>query len=325
MTRRAFLVQLAVSAALVVLLNAAIARLAVNSVPRQLLRTIAASPPVSALFVGNSLVVAAIDSNAYEQAQTRTTLEGPTLNIGMGSSSPIEHDLLLRRALGLRPARVIYGFFDNQLTARIENRWSDLFGNRAMVFYVDPSIGLRYIAPDSPWRALEFRLLARVPMFVERASIWARIEKGRRRLRDFGIRPRQVARFGQVGDFREIEPLDAAAFRQYCASVVAEQVPLVPPVIDMLEQARQAGADTLVVEMPQAARHRAQYYDTPEWAAYREYVRAAVGKYGASYLRASDWMADGAFEDEIHLSPAGARAFSARLATVPVDIQRPRR
>ena len=55
---------------------------------------------------------------------------------------------------------MIYGFFDTQLTERIENRWSDLFGNRAMVFYVDPSIGLRYIAPDSPWRALQFRLQA---------------------------------------------------------------------------------------------------------------------------------------------------------------------
>jgi len=320
MTRRAFVVQLALTIALVVILNVAIARLAVNSVPRRLLRAIAVSPPVSAVFVGNSLVVAAIDANAFEQAQApATTAEGRTLNIGMGSSSPIEHDLLLRRALGLRPRRVIYGFFDTQLTERIENRWSDLFGNRAMVFYVDPSIGLRYIAPDSPWRALQFRLLGRIPMFVERASIWARVERGRRRLRDFGIQPRQSARFGQVGDFGEIEPLDAAAFRRHCAAAIAQRAPLVPPMIDMLEQAQHVGADTLVVEMPQTSRHRAQYYDTPEWADYREYVAAEVRRYGASYLQASDWMADGAFEDEIHLSPAGARAFSARLATVLVE------
>jgi hypothetical protein len=315
MTGRAFVLQLALSTALVVMLNVAIARLTVDSIPRQLLRTIAGSPPVSAVFVGNSLIAAAVDTSAYDRARAQG--EGPTLNIGMGSSSPIEHDLLLRRALRLRPKHVIYGFFDTQLTEPIENRWTDLFGNRTMVFYVDPSIGLRFIAPDSRWRALEFRVLARVPMFVERASIWARVEKGRRALRDFGLRPRQVARFGQVGDFRDIEPLDPAAFRRHCASAAAEHVPLLPPVIDMLEQARQVGADTLVVEMPQAAPHRAQYYDTPEWAAYREHVKAELRRYGASYLRASDWMADAAFEDEIHLSPDGARAFSARLATIP--------
>jgi hypothetical protein len=314
MTGRAFVLQVALSTALVVMLNVAIARLTVNSIPRQLLRTIAASPPVSGVFVGNSLVAAAVDSSVYDRS--RPSGEGPTLNIAMGSSSPIEHDLLLRRALRLRPRHMIYGFFDTQLTGRIENRWSDLLGNRAMVFYVDPSIALRFIAPDSRWRALEFRLLGLVPMFVERAAIWARVERGRRRLRDLGVPPRLVARFGQVGDFRDIEPLDPVAFRRYCASAIAERAPLLPPVIDMLEQVRQTGADTLVVEMPQAARHRAEYYDTREWAAYREYLASEVRGYGASYLRASDWMGDGAFEDEIHLSPAGARAFSARLATV---------
>ena len=44
MTRRAFVVQLALTIALVVILNVAIARLAVNSVPRRLLRAIALLP-----------------------------------------------------------------------------------------------------------------------------------------------------------------------------------------------------------------------------------------------------------------------------------------
>ena len=313
MTTRAFVVQVSLFLASVVMLNVAIARLSVNSVPRQLLRAIAASPPVSVLFVGNSLVAAAIDPRAFEQAGT--TGGRPTLNIGLGRKSPIEHALLLRRAIRLRPTVVLYGFFDTQLTAPVQNRWSDLFGNRAMVFYVDPSIAVRFIAPSGSWRALEFRLLAHVPMFVDRGSIWARVERWRRRLRNVGVPPRQAARFGQVGDFRDLEPLDPEAFRRDCALAVANHAPLLPSVIDILDQARLAGASTIVVEMPQAARHRARYYDTPEWAAYREYVTGEIRRHGASYVRASDWMADETFEDEMHLSRAGARAFSARLAT----------
>jgi hypothetical protein len=312
MTGRAFLVQAAVLAVALVAVNVAIARLSVNSVPRQLVRSIAASPPVSDLLVGNSLMAAAIDTPTYEKASGR----GRALNISLGATSPIEHDLLLRRALPLRPRRVVYGFFNAQLTRPVENRWADLFGNRAMVFYVDPAAAVRFIAGDDYWHALEFRLLARVPMFVERASIWARVEKWRRRMRNLGGPTARAARFGQVDDFVNIEPLDPAAFRRYCASAVADQAPVLAPVVDMLERSRRSGADLIVVEMPEPTGHRTMFYETPEWAAYREYVANQVQRYGGIYVNASDWMADDTFEDGIHLSVAGARAFSARLATM---------
>jgi hypothetical protein len=311
MTRRSFLIQAATLALALVALNIAIARLSVNSVPRQLLRAIAASPPVSVIFAGNSLIAAGIDTPTYEQASGG----GRALNIALGSSSPIEHDLLLRRALRLRPGRVVYGFFNAQLTRPAENTWTDLFGNRAMVFYVEPATAIRLIAGGDRWRALQFRLLAHVPMFVERAAIWARVEKWRRRMSDVGVPATQAARFGQVGDFANIEPLDPAAFRQYCASAVAGHAPLLPAVADMLEQSRQNGAAVVVVEMPQPARLRARFYETAEWTAYREHLVNQVQRLGATYVDASDWMADDAFEDGIHLSVAGARAFSMRLAT----------
>jgi hypothetical protein len=209
---------------------------------------------------------------------------------------------------------VVYGFFNAQLTRPVENTWTDLFGNRAMVFYVEPAAAIGFIAGTDRRRALEFRLLARVPMFVERAAIWARVEKWRRRMRDLGVPSAQAARFGRVGDFANVE-LGPEAFRRYCASVVAEQRPLLAPVTDMLERSHQSGASVTVVEMPQPTRLRARFYDTPEWAAYREYLANQILRLGGAYVNASDWMPDDAFEDGIHLSVEGARVFSVRLAT----------
>jgi hypothetical protein len=312
MTRRALVVQVLLWIALVVVLNVAIALLTRNSIPRQLLHAIAASPPVDTVLVGNSLVAAGIDAAVYEKSRG----EGPVLNLGLGSSSPIEHDLLLRRALVLQPRRVVYGFFDAELTAPPDVGWSDLFGNRAASFYVEPETAARFIAPDSRWRRLQFHVLRHVPMFVERAAIWARVEQWRRALRDTGVPPHAVGRFGQIADFAGLEGLTPEAFRRYCASAVAERAHLTAPIVDMLAQAREHGATTLIVEMPQPTRHRARYYGTPEWAAYRRHVSDEVQRLGAVYLSASDWMGDDAFEDGLHLSVAGSRAFTARLAAV---------
>jgi hypothetical protein len=311
MTRRALLVQIVLVVALLVALNVAIARLSVNSVPRQLLRAIDASPPVDTVLAGNSLVAAGIDEAAYAEIGAG----GRALNIGLGGSSPIEHDLLLRRALVLRPRRVVYGFFDAQLTEPPGVRWSDLFGNRAASFYVGPDIAARFIAPDSSWRRFQFRIPRRVPMFVERAGVWARVERWRRWLHGLGVPPQPAGRFGRVADFAGLEPLTPEAFRRACACAVAERAPLIAPIVDLLAESHRHGAATLVVEMPQAAGHRARYYDTPEWAAYREYVAGEVRRLGGTYLNASDWMPEDAFEDGLHLSPAGARAFSAHLAS----------
>jgi hypothetical protein len=313
MARRGFAVQLLLAIALMAALNVVIARLAVNAVPRQLLRAIQSSPPVTTVLAGNSLVEAGIDAAAYAQASG----DGPAINIGMGSSSPIEHDLLLHRAMALRPRRVVYGFFDAQLTAPPGVAWSDLFGNRAAAFYIDPDVAERLIAPDSRWQRFQFRALGHLPMFVERAAIWAGVERWRRRLREIGVPPEPVGRFGRIADFAELEALTPEAFRLACAQAVASRTPLTGAIADLLDETRQRHAATFVVEMPQTSRHRARYYETPEWAAYREYVAGEIRRAGANYLKASDWMPDEAFEDGMHLSPAGARDFAVRLAAPP--------
>jgi hypothetical protein len=311
MTGRTLTIQLLLWGALVVALNVAIVRLTVNSMPRQLLHAIDSSSAADTILAGNSLVAAGIDAPALERIAGR----GHVLNLGLGSSSPIEHDLLLRRALVLGPRRVVYGFYDAQLTDAPGVPWQDLFGNRAASFYIEPDLAARFIAPDSAWRRFQFHVLGHVPMFVERAAIWATVERWRRELRGIGVPLQAVGRFGQLSDFVDLEPLAPDAFRVSCARVVADRAPFIAPIADLLAQSRRHGAAVVVVEMPMAARHRARYYDTPEWAAYREYVAAEVRRAGATYVNASDWMPEEAFEDGMHLSSAGAAAFTVRLAT----------
>jgi hypothetical protein len=312
MTTRAFAIQVAVFAALLGALNIAIQRLTVNAVPRQLLRSIDSTSHVESLLAGNSLVAAGLDASTYAATRGR----GVALNIALGSTSPIEHDLLFRRALALRPARLVYGFFDAQLTESPSVGWTDLFGNRAAAFYVEPDVAERFIADGDRWRRYEFRVLRHVPMFVERATIWARVERWRRWLKDLGMPEEAEGRFGRIADFAELEPLAPAEFRASCSIVVAARTPLSAPILDLLVEARRHGTAVQIVEMPQSAAHRTRYYDTPEWAAYRRYVEDEVRRLGATYVQASDWMPDTAFEDGMHLSAAGARTFSVRLASV---------
>jgi len=314
MNGRALLTQLAVLTGIVTAINLALTLLTGGAMPRQVVRAIEASPLVSTVFAGNSLIAAGADTTAYEAGGG-----GRAINVGLGSTSPIEHDLLVRRALRLQPRRVYYGFLNLQLTRLPASTWHDLIGNRAMVFYVDPRIGLGFIAPDQPLRALHLRAVAMLPMVVERASLWVRVERLRARLRGIGVPPERVARFGRVADFEAFESLDPPSFRHATATMVATRAPLVPPVLDMLEQVRQSGAEVIVVEMPRTSRDRARFYDTPEWQAYRRYVAGELRRYGATYVVASDWMEDDAFEDGLHLKPADAQAFTARLARSSAD------
>jgi len=270
------------------LLNVAIVRLTANSLPRQVLRRIAESANVTDLFVGNSVMVAALDRAAFEAARPGTR----ALNVAVGSTSPVEHDLFVHRALRLAPQRVYYAFFDSQLTRPVPSRWRDLSGTRAMVYYVDRERAIR---------------------LMERATLWAAVERARRRLAGFGAPPQEVGRFGRTADFAGLED-DPDVFRQYCADVVAHRTPLLAAVRDLFETVRDARAELIVIEAPMTSSHRRRFYDTPEWEAYRAYVRSETERFGGRFVDASDWMVDAAFEDAVHLSAAGATTFTTRLA-----------
>jgi hypothetical protein len=298
----------------VVVINIAVQKFSINSVPRQVARRIDQSPPVTDVFVGNSLMAAAFEVEPFELAHPGRH----PLGIGLGFSSPVEHDILLRRALRLGPKRVYYGVFDTQLFEPMRGGWEDLVGNRAMAYYMDLETAIRFYAVDDPLRAGLMRVVARIPVIVERNAIWGRVEKLRRRLGEIGLPPQLTNRFGRAEDFRALEFSDESEFRQTCRAAVDLRKELLPPVADMLRACHERGISVIIVEMPMTSSHRRRFYDHPEWARFRQHVEEQVRRDGGVYLVASDWIGDDGFADHLHLNAKGASEFSRRIAMTDV-------
>lgn len=308
------IMQLALWAVCLAGLNVAVQWLARSSVPRELIRSVDQSPPITDLLVGNSLMAAGFEAQVFEQARPGRR----ALNIGLGFSSPVEHDILLRHALRLGPNRVYYGFFDLQLFEPVRGGWEDLVGNCAMAYYMDLDTAIRFYAPDNPLRAIQMRVVAQMPALVERYTIWARVEKMRRRLGEIGLVSQVTNRFGRAEDFRLLEPSDTTEFRQKCRVIVIDRERFVPPMVDMLSLLRDRGISSIVVEMPMTSKHRHLFYDNPEWTRLRTYVEEEVRREGGAYLVASNWIGDDGFADHLHLNAQGTAEFSRRLATTEV-------
>src|SRR5271156_1831292 len=99
MTRRNVLVALAVTFALLFLADWAAGRLAQNSVPRRLMRTINSAPArIDVLGIGNSLMAAGFDSKAFEATFLKAGRPVIAVNAGIGATSVIEPLVLARLA-----------------------------------------------------------------------------------------------------------------------------------------------------------------------------------------------------------------------------------
>jgi hypothetical protein len=111
--------------------NAAIMRFARTSVPRRLVRQMDETRGLTHLALGNSLMAAGFNRAAFDEYLGLPN--AVAFNAGLGSSYPVEHLILLRRALRDHPTvnTLIYGFFDLQLTGNSAVTTSDLVGNRA--------------------------------------------------------------------------------------------------------------------------------------------------------------------------------------------------
>jgi hypothetical protein len=311
MKARQLLVQLLVLLAVLAAANGAVAVLSRQSGARQRLRSIEASPPADVLFLGNSLVDAGVDGGAFESAWPGRH----GLNLGLGASSPVAHVILLKRAGRHGRARdVVYGFWATQLTDPVPDDWSDLAGNRAVAYYVDTEEAIALSAPDSPFRAWQMRLLSRVPLLAERQTIWARVERLRRRLGRVGLPPEETNRFGRAADFAALEPPDPLEFAGQCRQSAEDGVPFSAPVQALFRIAGARGARVLLVEMPMPSGYRRRFCDTPGWLLYRRHLRELARKEGGAYLSAVDWVGDEHFRDVLHLDPTGAALFSKRLA-----------
>ena len=218
-TTKRFVLQIAIAAAMLVAANALIARMARNSVPRQLIRTIDNFPNATLLASGNSLMAAAFDEPTFQkswEAEPPASMKVKPLNIALGASGTVEQLLLLRHAFAVNPNAniIVYGFFNQQLTEIPTGGWNDLTGNRAMSYYVEPYFAADIYAPESRLQLLQIGIIGHVPMLVERLTLWAKVEKVRRKLEEIGLPHERTTVFGRAGDFRAMEISDTLGVSQ---------------------------------------------------------------------------------------------------------------
>lgn len=273
-------------------------------------------PATDCLFLGNSMVEGGLNAAAFDAAWRRN---GPAVsaNLGLGASKPVEHSIILNYALSRLPhvKYVVYFFSDDQLTTSGEGGWRDLVGNRAFSYYLPKEAAAVY-APGSRLAYWRLWAIGHVPMLAQRSSLWDKVNRIRFWLGESGMERQETNRYGRVADFTALEPKNVAAFAQRCDAVIRQKQSFSPPVQAIIDRARAYGAKVFFVEMPVSPKHRQKFYSLPEWAALRAHLQGLAAQQGVIYLTASDWVDEaGNFEDTIHLSEQGARAFSAKLAT----------
>ena len=166
-----FLIQATIAISLIAVFNILIVYKSWNTVPRHTLRDAQSSENATDLFVGNSLMAAGFEAKVFESNLSNRK----AINLGLGSSSPVEHYLLLKSSTNHPKATIYYGFLDTQLTDSIKSDYESLFGNRAASYYIEPEVAISLYAPDDFLKAWQLRLIGKVPMLVERAAIWANV------------------------------------------------------------------------------------------------------------------------------------------------------
>ena len=315
LTKRQLILSTVVLLAGLAVMNLVTIFLTRNSRPRQVMRHARESQPASVVALGNSLVAAGFDEAAFDSGAGLSAPRGSS-NLGLGATTPVEHLLLLRYALshGIRPRLVLYGFYDFQLTTPVQFAIGDLFGNHAMLYYVEPLYARRFYSL-SLHDAFQFRAMHAFPMFAERGAIWAKVEILRRAIAQQGMPAENSNSMGRAADFSLLEAADTNDFRLQCEAGL--NLPLIPPVSEILRQAHDLGVTVTVVEMPMREQHRRVFYGSACWSQYTTHVRNLLSPFGAIYVDASGWIQDESlFDDPLHLSERGATQFSQRLGGV---------
>lgn len=311
-SRRHVLLALTGLLLLLAALNAWVAQAARDSVPRQLMARVRESPGAGVLALGNSLVGVGFEEAAFDEGAGLDRQQG-MINLGLGNSTPVEHLMLLRYALhnGERPRLLIYGFFDFQLTHPAEFATSDFIGNRAMLYYLEPEYARRFYHLSLHDR-IEFEIMRRFPLFVDRTVVWERVELFRRGLGQQGMPPEKTNAMGRANDFSLLEYPSTSAFIEECGR--ASRRDLIPSVHAIVEQGRAAGMRVLFIEMPLPPAHVQSFYDTAAWAGYRSHVQGMLEAEGAQVLDASQMMPDDSmFADPLHMTYEASKDFSRRI------------
>jgi hypothetical protein len=316
MTRRTICIAIALTSLILVAANSVVSLVSKNSVPRQKIRVLdSAGPVIDVLGMGNSLMAAGFDTDTVEHSFEAAGRPIVAVNAALGSTYPVEHLALARRALRNRSVKqLIYGFFDQQMSEDVPLRNSDLIGNHAMLYYVEPQLTLQY--GQFGWMDLvAFQTYRCCALLRERGNIWAKIEKTRRAMESVGMPHQATNQFGRVGDFDLLEFVSPEEFIRRCQEVMRSGAFLSPPIRELFKEANAQGVKITVVEMPLHAWHVKTFYDLPAWEEFRRLNRQAVESFGAGYIDASHWIPDEAeFQDHIHLGHSGAAKFSKLLS-----------
>jgi len=312
LSKRQFVLALAITLAVVAAINVVLALLAQRTLPRRIMRRAAESPSAEVLAIGNSLMVAGFHESSFDSAAGVPPAHA-AVNLGLGASTPVEQLLLFRYAIahGMRPRLLIYGFYDFQLTDPVTMTNADLIGNRAILYYLEPEYARRFYSLTAH-DAVEFEVMRFFPMFVERGAVWSKVEEFRRLLSQQGLPARRTNQFGRASDFSLLEASSSEEFTRHCDS--ARAAGLASPVEELLRQARAAEIPVAVIEMPMSPYHLRAFYSSPAWPAYVSHLRSLFAPYDVSFVDASNWVTDGSlFADNLHLSPAGGQEFSREL------------
>jgi hypothetical protein len=200
------------------------------------------------LFLGNSLIEAGCDATAFQSAWPHADSSPLAVNLGLGATTPVEHYLILKRAFsrGVHIKYVIYGFFDDQLSAPVDGKWEDLIGNRAFSYYF-PRDAAAFYSPHSHLSEWRMEMTERVPMLAERSSLWDKVELFRRNIDEIGMPKQKVNRFGRVTDFNALEASDVPSFTQRCETIVRGQKGFSAPIQAMIDLAHEHGAKFVFV------------------------------------------------------------------------------
>jgi hypothetical protein len=256
------------------------------------------------LFLGNSLIAAGIDTHVCKKQQITC------LNAGIGSTQSSEHAAIAQEAIasGVR-GKLIYGFMDLTLSESPEPGWK---GNRAIAFHlknvnIPESYGLTGVS------RYDFILRQNVPLLTYKDSLWAKVE-----------RQSATNTLGRASDYSTLVDGSSERFAARVRKAMAKTWLLCPEVMRLLNAATKDGREVVFVVMPMPAKHRNAYYRTPDWQAYLDRLATELDSLGARLVNMDEMAVDSDFTDAVHLSPAGATAFTEFLLPELVRARIPR-
>ena len=256
------------------------------------------------LFLGNSLIAEGIDTVVC--SKQRLTC----MNAGIGATQSSEHAAIAQEAIasGVR-GKLIYGFMDLTLSESPEPGWK---GNRSIAFHlknvnIPESYGLNGVS------RYDFILRQNVPLLTYQDSLWAKVE-----------RQSATNTLGRASDYSALVDGSSERFAARVRKAMAKTWLLCPEVMRLLNAAAKDGREVVFVVMPMPAKHRNAYYRTPDWQAYLDRLATELDALGARLVNMDEMALDSDFADEVHLSPAGATAFTEFLLPELVRARIPR-